>query len=68
MYGAMSNGEGSMLKDESSSIIPSPDGHIAAQLQCPAVAEVNSKTVRQKAMVHKSLAPMDWMNRAPMPD
>ena len=56
-----------MFNHDLSLTIPFPDGHIAAQLQCPAIAEVNGKTARQKVMAHRSLALIHWMNSL-MPD
>ena len=56
-----------MFNHNLSLTIPFPDGHITAQLQCPAIAEVNSKTARWRVMAHRSLALIHWTNSL-MPD
>ena len=56
-----------MFNHDLSLTIPFPDGHIAAQLQCPAIAEVNGKTARRRVMAHRSLTLIHWTNSL-MPD
>ena len=63
----MTNGRIPTFNHDLSLTIPFPDGHITAQLQCPAIAEVNGKTVRQRVMAHRSLALIPWTSSL-MPD